>query len=106
MNSAQDTITHRCAALWFEDATFIFQAESTLFRVYGGMLTARSSVFADILSIQQPADRDLMDGCNFVCLPDPAEKVECFFQALFNSKYVMCSRPSGGPIDAVLFYPT
>jgi len=83
------TQPQRCAALWFEDATFIFQAESTLFRVYGGMLCARSSVFADILSIEQPADRDLMDGCSFVHLPDSAEDVECFFQAIFNSNFFM-----------------
>jgi len=83
------TQPQRCAALWFEDATFIFQAESTLFRVYGGMLCARSSVFADILSIEQHADRELMDGCDFVHLPDSAEDVECFFQAVFNSDFFM-----------------
>lgn len=77
----------RCASLWFGDATFIFQAESTLFRVYGGMLSARSSVFADIISTR-PGDDLMIDGCNLVYLPDSAAEVECFFQAIFNSKYV------------------
>ncbi|KAJ7064278.1 hypothetical protein C8F01DRAFT_1022289 [Mycena amicta] len=79
----------RVQDLWFPDATLVFQAENTQYRVYAGLLAARSSVFADMLAFPQPADADCdtVDGCPLIVLPDEAHDVTCFFRAIFDSSF-------------------
>ncbi|KAF7314086.1 hypothetical protein HMN09_00567700 [Mycena chlorophos] len=79
----------RVPDLWFPDATLVFQAENTQYRVYAGLLAARSSVFADMLAFPQPVDSDdeTVDGCPCIVLPDKAEDVTCFFRAIFDSSF-------------------
>ncbi|KAJ7436824.1 hypothetical protein FB451DRAFT_1152933 [Mycena latifolia] len=76
------------AELWFQDATFIFQAEQRLFRVYSGILAARSSVFRDMLAFPQPeaSESDTMDGCPKIVLYDTAAEATVFFRAIFDSR--------------------
>ncbi|KAJ7753408.1 hypothetical protein DFH07DRAFT_774153 [Mycena maculata] len=56
--------TQRVPELWFEDGNLVIQAGNSQFRVYRGILAARSPVFHDILSIPQPADAELVDSCS------------------------------------------
>ncbi|TFK32899.1 hypothetical protein BDQ12DRAFT_616241, partial [Crucibulum laeve] len=80
--------------LWFEDATYIFQAGSKLFRLYHGILAKRSSVFHDMFSVPQsldPNNSDVMDGCTLIRLPDDAKDVYHFFRALFDQEYIQAS---------------
>jgi hypothetical protein len=80
----------RVDELWFPDANLILRAENKLFRVYGGVLGARSSVFRDMVAFPQPAhpEGDIMDGIPVVRLHDSAGEVEEFLRAVFDSRYV------------------
>ncbi|KAJ7447939.1 hypothetical protein B0H11DRAFT_351662 [Mycena galericulata] len=91
--------TERCQDLWFADCGLVVRAENLLFRVSGGMLAARSPVFADMLAFAQPDDAEMIDGCPVVALPDPAREVEVFLMALFNHEFFK-------PYPAETDYPT
>lgn len=80
-----DNTPTRVEELWFSDGNLIVQAETSLFRVYGAFLAARSSVFKDMLSFPQPADAEMVEGCPVVRLHDSADDVTCFFKAIFDS---------------------
>ncbi|KAJ6575566.1 hypothetical protein DFH09DRAFT_1031723 [Mycena vulgaris] len=87
--------------LWFEDASLIFQAEASLFRVYSGLLAARSSVFRDMLSFPQPdpSPLDIVDGCPRIVLHDAAADVTAFFRAIFDSSFFV--PPFTPPLDTL-----
>ncbi|KAJ7494261.1 hypothetical protein B0H11DRAFT_2190590 [Mycena galericulata] len=55
--------SQRIGKLWFEDGNIVIQAGNSQFRVYRGILAARSSVFQDMLSFPQPPDSELFEGC-------------------------------------------
>jgi hypothetical protein len=80
-----DNTPTRVKDLWFPDGSLVVQAEQSLFRISGGILAARSSVFADMLAFTQPPDAETIDGCPVVKLPDRAEDLTCFFRAIFDS---------------------
>ncbi|KAJ6509165.1 hypothetical protein C8R47DRAFT_1191489 [Mycena vitilis] len=69
---AESNQPHRVQELWFEDGNIVIQAENSQYRVFRGMLAARSPVFQDMLSLPQPPETELVDGCPFVRLPDRA----------------------------------
>ncbi|KAJ7092909.1 hypothetical protein B0H15DRAFT_882820 [Mycena belliarum] len=77
------------AELWFPDASLIFQAELSLYRIHSGILAARSSVFRDMLAFPQPTETegDSMDGCPRIVLHDRAADVTVFFRAIFDSSF-------------------
>ncbi|KAJ6590089.1 hypothetical protein DFH09DRAFT_222117 [Mycena vulgaris] len=81
----------RVPDLWFPDANLIFRAENTLFRVHGGILAARSTVFGDMVTVPQPAhpDGQTLDGHPIVYLHDSAAEVEVFLRAMFDSNFFM-----------------
>ncbi|KAJ7610474.1 hypothetical protein FB45DRAFT_844591 [Roridomyces roridus] len=85
--AASPSPTSRVEDLWFSDGTLVIQAETKLFRVAGGILAARSSVFKDMLSIPQPSDQAAIDGCPSVFLHDSAQDVEYFLKAIFDSSF-------------------
>ncbi|KAJ7753416.1 hypothetical protein DFH07DRAFT_744469, partial [Mycena maculata] len=64
-------------------------AGNAQFRVYRGVLAARSPVFQDMLSFPQPADSDIVEGCPLVHLPDSAADVSVFLRAIFDSAFFM-----------------
>ncbi|KAJ7500465.1 hypothetical protein B0H11DRAFT_1714417 [Mycena galericulata] len=75
--------------LWFEDGNIVIQAGNSQFRVYRGVLAARSSVFKDMLSVPQPPESELVDGCPLVRLTDSEMEVEVFLKALFLPEFFM-----------------
>jgi len=80
---------HRPSELWFEDGNLIIQAGNSQFRVYRGVLAARSSVFQDMLAFPQPSDSELVEGCPLVHLPDTAGEVTVFLKAIFDSGFFL-----------------
>ncbi|KAJ7747131.1 hypothetical protein DFH07DRAFT_722938, partial [Mycena maculata] len=62
-----------------------------LFRVSKSILTARSSVFADMASFPQSEgnSKDMVDGSFVVRLDDSAADVDVFLRAIFDSNYFM-----------------
>ncbi|KAJ7689803.1 hypothetical protein B0H17DRAFT_912302, partial [Mycena rosella] len=77
----------RVEELWFSDGSLVVRAEQSLFRISGGILVARSSVFKDMLAFPQPPDAENIDGCPVVRLPDQAADVTLFFRAIFDSSF-------------------
>ncbi|KAJ7494255.1 hypothetical protein B0H11DRAFT_1858006 [Mycena galericulata] len=75
--------------LWFEDGNIVIQAGNSQFRVYRGVLAARSSVFKDMLSVPQSPESELVDGCPLVRLTDSEMEVEVFLKALFLPEFFM-----------------
>ncbi|KAJ7829985.1 hypothetical protein B0H14DRAFT_3143701 [Mycena olivaceomarginata] len=80
---------HRLPELWFEDGNIVLQAENSQFRVYRGVLAARSCVFQDMLGFPQPSDSELVESCPLVHLPDCAGEVTTFLKAIFDSGFFL-----------------
>ncbi|KAK7024049.1 BTB domain-containing protein [Favolaschia claudopus] len=73
--------------LWFEDGNLLIQAENTQYRVFRGILAARSSVFEDMQSLPQPPASEQAENCAFLLLPDPAPEVTVFLKAIFDADF-------------------
>ncbi|KAJ7612116.1 hypothetical protein FB45DRAFT_759985 [Roridomyces roridus] len=84
-----DDKPHRIPELWFEDGNIVIQAGKSQFRVHRGILSARSSVFQDMLSFPQPLDSELVEGCPVVRLHDAETEVTVFLRAIFDPDYFM-----------------
>ncbi|KAJ7045931.1 hypothetical protein C8F04DRAFT_1026045 [Mycena alexandri] len=78
----------RVEELWFEDGNIVLQAGDSHYRVYRGVLAARSPVFRDMLAFPQPADSELVDGCPLVRLPDCDIEVTFFLKAIFDPEFL------------------
>ena len=79
----------RVEELWFDDGNLILKAETSLFRVYGGFLAARSSVFRDMLTFPPPEEGNAtFDGCPIVTVYDAAADLTRFLKAIFDSRWV------------------
>ena len=73
--------------VWFDDGNLILQTDNALFRVYGGLLAARSSVFKDMLAFPPPPEGNLAhDNCPVVRIYDSTKDVHIFLNAIFNSE--------------------
>jgi hypothetical protein len=77
----------RCEELWFDDGTLVIQAASSLFRVYKGILSSRSSVFRDMMSFPLSKDQEFVEGCPMLHLHDSAADTKYFLLALHHSGY-------------------
>ncbi|KAF7343115.1 hypothetical protein MVEN_01741900 [Mycena venus] len=98
----------RVPELWFPDATLVFQAENSLFRVHSGILSRQSSVFRDMLAFPQPEPEsglepdDIVDGCPTVVLHDKAADVTSFFRAIYDSSiFSFFVPPFSPPLDTL-----
>jgi hypothetical protein len=75
---------------WFDDGNIILQAEFEQFKVYSGILSAKSEIFRDMFSIPQPVEGDgVVEGCHVVHLSDTAEEVRYVLDALYNGRSVV-----------------
>jgi hypothetical protein len=78
--------------LWFEDGNLILKAENSLFRIYTGLLAARSSVFKDMFAFPPPAEgNEIFDGCPIITVYDNAKDMAFFLRAVFDSRCVFPS---------------
>ncbi|KAH8801867.1 hypothetical protein DL96DRAFT_1507914 [Flagelloscypha sp. PMI_526] len=77
------------SSLWFPDGSIVLRAGLVLFKVYKGILAAKCTVFADMVSIPQPetgqTDQQYHGDCPLVCLDDDEEEVTAFLTLLFDS---------------------
>lgn len=77
----------RVKGLWFDDGNLILKAQNTLFRIYGGFLAARSSVFYDMLSFPPPKEGNAtLEGCPVVFVYDSPDDLTHFLRAIFDSR--------------------
>lgn len=80
--------------LWFEDGNTVFQAGSSLFRLHGSFLSARSVVFRDLFlspnAHLSDFKRDLhISGSLLIKVSDTAEEAKIFFMAIYDSGLVL-----------------
>ncbi|KAJ6472667.1 hypothetical protein C8R47DRAFT_1054010 [Mycena vitilis] len=89
--STASTTLVKVEDLWFSTEIIVIQAQEKIFRVLGGILAARSSVFHDMIALPQPPNSDIerIEGCPVVRLQDSAEDVEVFLRAIYDSSYFM-----------------
>ncbi|KAF7295910.1 BTB domain-containing protein [Mycena chlorophos] len=84
---ANPPTAQRVPALWFSDGNIVLQAGNRQFKVFHGILGARSPVFRDMLAIPQPEDAERIDGCPVVQLPDGPEETTSFLRAIYDSSF-------------------
>ena len=70
----------KCGKPSFDDGNIMIAVEQTRFRVYGGVLTSLSSVFANMFTNPQPTTANMRnDGCPVIELTNSAEDSIIFF---------------------------
>ncbi|KAJ7061505.1 hypothetical protein C8F01DRAFT_1137611 [Mycena amicta] len=75
----------RAESLWFSDGSIVLQAGNTQYKVFHGILSVRSPIFRDMLAMPQPqADRELVEGCPLVHIPDDEADTTAFLNAIFH----------------------
>jgi hypothetical protein len=77
----------RSTDVWFDDGNYVLQAEDTLFKVYGGILSKYCLFFRTLLSLPQGGSPDQMmyENCPLIPLMgDAADEVGYFLRALFD----------------------
>ncbi|KAI0753671.1 hypothetical protein C8Q74DRAFT_1373636 [Fomes fomentarius] len=69
---------------WLEDGTVVLMARNVQFKVYRGILSAHSLVFADMFSFPQPTapSSENVDGCPVVHLVDSPEDLRHVLRAM------------------------
>ncbi|OCH84595.1 hypothetical protein OBBRIDRAFT_697657, partial [Obba rivulosa] len=77
----------RDKSLWFQDGNIILVAENVGFRLYRGVLAARSAVFRDLFQIPQPMDGETYENCAVIRLHDKAGELRHFLNALTGFTY-------------------
>ncbi|KAJ7061522.1 hypothetical protein C8F01DRAFT_1137660 [Mycena amicta] len=95
-----DGAAKRVQDLWFEDGNIILQAQNSQFRLFQGILAARSPVFRDMLAFPQPEESEFVDGCPVVQLHDDETELVIFFSAIFIPEYFP-SFPNPTTLDKV-----
>ncbi|KAF8209357.1 hypothetical protein K438DRAFT_1572499 [Mycena galopus ATCC 62051] len=101
MDVDETSAPRRVPELWFEDGNLDIQAESTQFRVYRGVLAAKSPIFDDMLSFPQPSESETVEGCPLVRLSDSATEVNVFLRAIFDSEFFE-THPSPTRIEYII----
>lgn len=72
---------------WFEDGNIVLQAETTQFKVYSGILSRQSEIFADMLTVPQPqSTEESVEGCAVVRLTDSAQDWTHALKAIFERR--------------------
>ncbi|KIY43427.1 hypothetical protein FISHEDRAFT_78293 [Fistulina hepatica ATCC 64428] len=79
--------TYEVEGLYFEDGNIVLQADRALFRLYKGLLAARSTFFCDMLSFPQPEKQELFRDCPLVVLHDDPQDATQFLRAIFDSSF-------------------
>ena len=76
----------RHPVLYLEDGTVVLLANTTVFRVYFGLLSMHSEVLRGMASLSphQPADAESYDDCPLVRLTDDPQDVEYFLGAMMG----------------------
>jgi hypothetical protein len=69
---------------WFEDGNVILIAGDLAFKVYKGMLSRHSAIFADLFRLPQPksTSEEMLEGCPIVHLHDSERDFGDFLMAL------------------------
>ncbi|KIK04784.1 hypothetical protein K443DRAFT_4328 [Laccaria amethystina LaAM-08-1] len=83
---ALDSVT-LVSDLWYDDGNIVLQAESSLFRVFLGVLATHSPIFNDIQKLPRSQDQEMYGNCPLMVLHDKAEDLANFLRALYDSGF-------------------
>ncbi|KAJ7258995.1 hypothetical protein C8J57DRAFT_1185284 [Mycena rebaudengoi] len=81
------------SSLWFDDGNIVLRAGNTIFKVYRGILAAKSGVFGTMFSLPPPNPNDRLHGCPAIVLTDDPGQLEVFLQALFDPEFFVDRGP-------------
>ncbi|GJJ09970.1 hypothetical protein Clacol_004195 [Clathrus columnatus] len=100
----QDNDWKRHPDLYMSDGTMVLLANSTLFRVYPGLLAKHSNVFEGLTESGQflPNDAEVYDGCPLVRLQDDPEEVACFLKATMGLCHFERNQPMPYPMASAI----
>ncbi|KAL0572671.1 hypothetical protein V5O48_009295 [Marasmius crinis-equi] len=73
--------------IWFDDGNLIIASEHVYFRVYKGIITHNSPVFADMVQLPQPRNVEEFEGCPVVRVHDTPTEIMHFLKALHDVSY-------------------
>ncbi|RDB30260.1 hypothetical protein Hypma_007308 [Hypsizygus marmoreus] len=79
--------TPSVSTVWFDDGNLILEADDSRFRISKGIVAAKSAVFREMMSLPQPCDQELVEGCPVVRLHDSAQDVGYFLKAIYDSSF-------------------
>ncbi|KAJ7151919.1 hypothetical protein C8R43DRAFT_1127548 [Mycena crocata] len=83
-----------------QNGTLVVQTENRLYRVFSGILAAKSPVFSDMFAFPQPEGGETLDGCPLVRLMDTALDTTYFLKAIFHYDF-FDAYPSNANFDVV-----
>ena len=83
-NVVQETEWKKDKTFWFEDGNVIISVDTTLYKVYRGILADASPVFGDLFTLPQPPDGEKFDECPVVRLEDAVEDMTRFLKVLYR----------------------
>ncbi|KAI0351200.1 hypothetical protein OH77DRAFT_1462343 [Trametes cingulata] len=88
---------------WFEDGSVVLIAYNVGFRVYKRLLIEHSPFFRDLFQIPQPARIPKIEGCPFVILMDPPERLRHLLRVIYpiNGQLTFGKRHAPVSMDAV-----
>ncbi|RDB20557.1 hypothetical protein Hypma_012114 [Hypsizygus marmoreus] len=87
LSESQQPIT-----VWFEDGTLTLIAGTSSFRIYGGILAAKSSVFKDMYDSANPPP--IEKGPPVLTLDDSAMELAYFLKALHDTEFFLPPTPT------------
>jgi hypothetical protein len=81
-----DSVIHptRHEEFWLYDGSIVLAVENTLFRVHQTILANHSEVFADLFTVPQPENEDMIDGCHVVHLYDDEKDFADLLKAMYH----------------------
>ncbi|KAH8823693.1 hypothetical protein DL96DRAFT_1615243, partial [Flagelloscypha sp. PMI_526] len=76
--------------LWYSDGGVVLQAGNSLYRVYQGILSKQSSVFADMFSLAQSGNEisDKYEDCPLIVMYDDESEAADFLRCIFDRSYL------------------
>lgn len=80
----EDSAIHPHPEMSFDDGNIMIVAEKTSYRVHRSVLSRKSALFKDLLSLPQPDSEEMLDGLPIVRLLDSADDVTVLLDAIYN----------------------
>ncbi|KIJ32802.1 hypothetical protein M422DRAFT_35691 [Sphaerobolus stellatus SS14] len=101
-NSSENWTKH--PTLYLKDGSIVLLANTTLFKVYHGLLSFHSEVFCGMMegTSTLPADEEKYDGCPIVRISDDPTEFACFLKALMDMKNPVLSKTLPFPEAAAI----